>query len=190
MEGLYLSLLFIVLVINLFLSYFKRAPLKIDAIIFHLFMTLVLKHHCLSQSAFFSGCNWKLKLNLCFPRSFMQLKSDAGNLDSHVTPAWLLPLSSCLYLWVWWPFWKCRRILGCLSYHGHGSGVLPLSSLVFLAAQLLLQGWWYFPLWNHSQLSDSHIYVNKVSILILLRLTEVFLFDCSIFCSDCKVLRR
>jgi len=33
--GLYLSLLFIVLVITPFLSYFKRAPLKIDAIIFH-----------------------------------------------------------------------------------------------------------------------------------------------------------
>lgn len=97
MVGLYLSLLFIFLVINLFLSYFKRAPLKIDAIIFHLYMTLVLKHHYLSQFAFFSGCNWKLKLNLCFPRSFMQLKSDAGNLilmlPPLVVPSVIMPVS-------------------------------------------------------------------------------------------------
>lgn len=79
-----MSLLFLVLVIIPFLSCLKRAPLKIDAIIFHF--------RCDSSSEAL-----RLVHSLPFPvavienipasfPSFIQLKPDAGRLASHSVP--------------------------------------------------------------------------------------------------------
>lgn len=79
-----MSLLFLVLVIIPFLSYLKRAPLKIDAIIFHFIYdssseALLLVHNLPFPIAVIEN------IPFSFP-SFIQLKPDAGHLASHSVP--------------------------------------------------------------------------------------------------------
>lgn len=122
----------------------------------------------------------------------MQLKSDAGNLDSQVTllghSYFIRPVSLGLVALL-----KMPKHFRMLIVPWPWEWGLPVGgSSVLVVAQLLLQGWWYFPLLNHSWLPGSSFCkcYSKVPISVSLRLMELFLCDCRIFCSHCRFLRR
>lgn len=123
----------------------------------------------------------------------MQLKSDAGNLDSHITPLghsfyFIRPISLGLVaflkmsehfrmLIIRWP-WKGSFASGQLSLGGRTA---VLMRMVVLSS-------------SGSQVAPvSCVFVNRMvrsQSWVSLTLMEVFLFDCRIFCSDWRFLRR